>query len=38
MSRPVPHGPASAAAPPLSWLAFHPFLMFAGFGLIGALP
>lgn len=29
---------ARTAAPPLHWLRFHPFLLFAGFGLIGALP
>jgi hypothetical protein len=28
----------SRAALPLGWLRFHPFLMFAGYGLIGALP
>lgn len=28
----------SAASPPLAWLAFHPFLLFAGYALIGALP
>lgn len=28
----------SRAAPPLSWFRFHPFLLFAGYALIGALP
>lgn len=27
----------SRAAPPLSWFRFHPFLMFAGYGLLGVL-
>lgn len=38
IQRPDQHGPTSAAAPALSWLVFHPFLLLAGYGLIGALP